>query len=136
MGGRQTCSASALAIHGSVVGAVRVRTNMVWRSKCTKNKARTTLMSAIYFSCIYPYPHCFSKKKSLRKFCANSEQRATLRLGAQSIFSAQYNQRATLPGRAIQKAAQLLKARNMNSCIKICCQILIQINVPTILWKT
>ena len=32
----------------------------IWRSKCTKNQARTTLMSAIYFSWIYLYPHYFS----------------------------------------------------------------------------
>ena len=53
-------------------------------------------MSAIYFSCIYPFPHY-------------------LGLGTQSIFSAQYKQRATFDERAIQKAAQLLKARNTDS---------------------
>ena len=95
-----------------------VGTTPTWRSKCTKNKARTTLMSAIYFSCIYPYPHYFSKKTPFESFARILNSAQLLRLGAQSIFSAQYNQRTTLPGRAIQKAAQLLKARNMNSCIK------------------
>ncbi len=109
----------------------------LWRSKCTKIKARTTLMSAIYFSCIYSYPHYFSIKKSVRKFCAKCEQRATPRLGAQCIFSAQSKQRATFLGRAIPKAAQLLKARKIDSCIKMYYHILIQVNnIPTILWKT
>ena len=60
----------------------------------------------------------------------NSEARA------QSIFSAQYKQRATFDERAIQKAAQLLKARNVSLSIKICDKIPIQINTPTTLWKT
>ena len=49
------------------------RGSKLWRSKCTKNQARTTLMSAIYFSCIYPFPHYFSLKISCQKFCAKCE---------------------------------------------------------------
>ncbi len=58
----------------------------VWRSKCTKNQARTTLMSAIYFSWIYPFPRNFIIKTFMSKVCAKCAQRATLRLGRAMYF--------------------------------------------------
>ena len=44
----------------SFYNCVIPRIGKLWRSKCTKIQARTTLMSTIYFSCIYLYLHYFS----------------------------------------------------------------------------